>query len=91
MILNREKTSFDFIQNLYGNITKTVAKEYILKVDGQNPKKLRNLQGYLRFLHGKIKTDECEKLVRNLYDNRNYDIHTKTLKYELNYKLILEI
>lgn len=47
--------------------------------------------GYLRFLHAKIKTDGCEKLVCKLYDNRNYDIHTKTLKYELNYKLILEI
>ena len=87
MILNREKTSFDFIQNSYRNMMKIVAKEYILKVDGQNPKKLRNL----RFLHGKIKTDECEKLLCNLYDNRNYDIHTKTLKYALNYELILEI
>ena len=37
-----------------------------------------------------MKIDKCEKLVYNLYDNKNYVMHITAVKQALDYNLILQ-
>ena len=42
------------------------------------------------FLLERMKIGKCKKLVRNLYDKKNYVVHIRALKQALNHGLILK-
>ena len=52
-------------------------ERYIFEIDVIQLKKLHS---NLRFLPEKMKIEKCQKLVCNLYDKKEYVIHTKSLK-----------
>ena len=63
---------------------------YLLEVDFRYPKNLHNYQNNLLFMCAKMKIDEVEKLVPNLYYKRRYVIHVKALVQALEHGLIIE-
>ena len=63
---------------------------YILEVDVEYPKNLHDLHSDLPFLPERMKIDKCSKLVCNLYDNKNYVVHIRSLTQALNHGLILK-
>ena len=63
---------------------------YFLEVDVQYSEKLHELQDDLSFLPERIKIEQVEKLVTNLYDKTEYVIHIRKLKQALNRGLILK-
>ena len=66
-------------------------RSYILEVDVKYPKRLSNLHHCdLPILPERIKTDKCNKLVRNLYDKNNYAVHIRSLKQVLDHGMILK-
>ena len=65
-------------------------KGYILKVDVKYPKKLHDLHSDLPFVPERMKIDKCKKLVSNLYSNKKYVVHIRSLKQTLNHGLILK-
>ena len=79
------KSTKDFIINYDENND----KGYFLEVDVKYPKNLHDLHGDLPFLPERMKINKCSKLVCNLYDKKNYVVHTKLLKQALNHGLIL--
>ena len=60
------KIDEDFIKSYDENSN----KGYILEVDVKYPKNLHDLHGDLPFLPERMKIDECNKLVCNLYDKK---------------------
>ena len=54
------------------------------------PKNLHDLHSDLPFLPERMKIIKCNKLVWNLYDNKNYVVHIRSLKQALNHALILK-
>ena len=44
----------------------------------------------LQFLSERMKIEKCNKLVCNLYDRREYDVHIRALKQALNPGLIFK-
>ena len=65
-------------------------KGYILEVDVKYPKKLHDLHSDLPFLHERMETNKCKKLVCNLYDKNKYVVHINSLKQALNHGLKLK-
>ena len=65
-------------------------KDYILKVDVICPMHLQKIHRDLPFLPEIINIDKCQKLVCNLFEEKNYVIMIKALKLALNYGLMLE-
>ena len=61
-----------------------------LEVDVQYPKNLNNLHNELPFLPKRTKIQKVEKLVANLNDKEEYDIHMGNLKQALNDGLLLK-
>ena len=78
------KIDEDFIKN-YG---KDSDKGYILEADVEYPKHLHDLHSDLLFLPERMKIDKCNKLVCNLYDKKDYVVHIRSLRQELNDGLI---
>ena len=62
-------------------------KGYIFEVDVKYPKRLHELQSDLPFLHERMETNKCKKLVWNLYNKKKYVAHINTLKQALNHGL----
>ena len=62
-------------------------KGYIPKVDVKYPKKLHDLHSDLPFLPERMEINKCKKLVCNLYDQKKYVVHIKSLKQALNHGL----
>ena len=62
-------------------------KGYIFEVDVKYPKRLHELQSDLPFLHERMETNKCKKLVCNLYNKKKYVAHINTLKQALNHGL----
>ena len=52
-------------------------KGYFLEVDVQNPENLHNLHNNLSFLPERMKIEKDEKLVANLHDKTEYDVHIR--------------
>ena len=65
-------------------------KGYTLEVDFKYPTTLHGLHEDLPFLPERMKIGKCKKLVRNLYDKKNYVVHIRSLKQALNHGLILK-
>ena len=61
----------------------------IIEVDVEYFKDLHDLHNDLPFLPERMKINKCNKLVRNLYDKKNYDVHIRSLKQALSYGSIL--
>ena len=55
-------------------------KEYILEVDVEYPKDLHNLHSDLSFLSKRMETENCYKLVCNIYNKENYVVYVRGLK-----------
>ena len=80
------KIDEDFIKNYDENSD----KGYILEVDVEYPKNLRDLHSDLPFLPERLKIDKFKKLVCHLYDKKSYVVHIKSLKQALNHGLIIK-
>ena len=66
-------------------------KGYILEVDVEYPKYLHSFHNdFLPFSSERMKIKKCNKLIRNLYDKKQYFVHVRTLKQALNHGLILK-
>ena len=65
-------------------------KGYLLEVDIRYSKESHDLRNDLPFMCGKMVINKVEKLVPNLYDKKNYVIHTRALNQALKHGLILE-
>ena len=65
-------------------------KRYILEVDLKYPRKLHDLHIDLPFLPKRMKINICKKLLCNLCNKKNYVVHIKSLKQELNHGLKLK-
>ena len=76
--------------DLIENYDQDSDKGYIFEVDVEYPKNLHDLHSDLPFLPERAKTNKCNKLVCNLYDEKKYVIHVRSLKQALNNGLILK-
>ena len=63
-------------------------KAYFVNV--QYPENLHDFHNDLKFLPKRMKIEKIKKLVSNLHDKKEYIIHIKTLKQELNQELVLK-
>ena len=63
---------------------------YFLEVDVQYPEKLRKLHIVFTIFIWKSWIEKIEKLVTNLHDKTEYDVHVKNLKQALNHGLVLK-
>ena len=84
--LDSNKINEEFIKNCNENDK----KGYILEVAVKYPKELHDLHHDLPFLPERIEINRCKKLVCNLYDNKKYVVHIKTLKQASNHRLKLK-
>ena len=73
-----------------GGLPKRGSKGYLLEVDVKYPKELHDLHNDLPFMREKLKTNQVEKLVPNLYDKKKCVIHIRALDQALKHGLILE-
>ena len=60
---------------------------YFIEADIEYPKELHNKDSDLQFLPERMRVNECEKLVCNLYDKKDYVDHIRSLKQALNHGL----
>ena len=65
-------------------------KGYIIEVDVEYPKNLHDLHSDLPFSPERMKIDKCNKFVCNLYDEKDYVVHIRSLKQALNHWLMLK-
>ena len=77
-------------QNFEQNYDDGRDKEYIFQVDVGCPKRLQKIYSDLTYLYERKKIEKSQRLICNMYDNKNYIVHIKTLKLALYYRLILE-
>ena len=84
------KRLFEFNEDFIKNYDENSNKGYFLEVDVKYPKELHNLHSDLSFLPERLETEKCNKLVCNVYDKKNYVVHIRPLKQELNHGLILK-
>ena len=85
-----KKSMLKFNEEFIKNYDEDSDKGYILEVDAEYCKNLNYLKSDLLFLPEKMKINECNKLVCNLYDKNNYFVHIRSLKQALNPGLILK-
>ena len=62
---------------------------YLIVVDVEYPKNLHTLDSDLPFLPERMKINKCDKLVCNIQDKENYQVHILALKQALNHGLKL--
>ena len=79
-----------FNEGFIKNYDEESAKGYLLEVNVQYLKKIHELHNDLQFSPERKKIKTVEKLVTNLYDKNEYDIHIRNLKQALNHGLILK-
>ena len=89
MVLN-EKNVYKFNGELIKNYDEDSNKGYILEVDVEYPKDLHNLHSDLPFLSERMKIKKCNKLVCNLFDEKEYVFNLRPLKQALNHGLIFK-
>ena len=83
---NLSKIDEDFIKNYHENSD----KGYIPEVNVEYPKNLHNVHSDLPFLPERMKIGKCKNLVCNLYDEKSYAVHIRSIKQALNHRLILK-
>ena len=66
----------EFIKNYDENSD----KDYIIEIDIRYPRKLHDLHSDLPFLHKRMKTDKCKKLVCNLHNKKKKCCTYKIIK-----------
>ena len=79
-----------FKEDFTGNYDEDSNKGYFLEVDVEYPKILFTLHSDLPFLPERNKIKQCNQLVCNVHDKKNYVVHIKALKQALNHGLILK-
>ena len=84
-----EKLS-QFKEDFIKNYDEDSNKGYFLEVDVEYPKKLFTLHSDLPFLPERNKIKQCNQLVCNVHDKKNYVVHIRALKQALNHGLILK-
>ena len=84
--LDSNKINEEFIKNYNENDI----KGYILEVNVKYPKRLHELHSDLPFLSERLKVNNCEKLVCNLFNKKKYVAHINTSKQALNHGLKLK-
>ena len=84
-----EKLS-QFKEDFIKNYDEDSNKGYFLEVDVEYPKKLFSLHSDLPFLPERNKIKQCNQLVCNVHDKKNYAVHIRALKQALNHGLILK-
>ena len=90
MVLDGIKSNFKFNEKFINNFDEDSDIGYILKVDVEYPKNLRNIDNDLPFLRAKMKNEKCHKLTCNLYNKKNYVAHIRFLKQAINNGLVLK-
>ena len=65
-------------------------KGYLLEVDIAYPRELRDYHNEVPFMCERMKTNEVEKLIPNLYYKKRYIIHIRVLEQALKNGLVLE-
>ena len=76
-----------FTEDLIKNYDENTGKRYIFEVDVEYPKNLHKQHIDLQFLPGRMKINNCTKLVCSVHDKGNYSIHILALKQALNHGL----
>ena len=84
------KDKFTFVEEFIQDYDEDSDKGYILEADVKYPIELHELHSDLLFLPERMKIEECEKLVCNLYKKKNYITHIKTLRQALDHGLKLK-
>ena len=84
-----EKNVSKFDEDFIKNYDEDSNKGYTLEVDVEYPKDLHNLHSDLPFLPERMKIKNCNKLVRNSYDEKEYVVHIRALQEGLNHGLVL--
>ena len=79
-----------FNENFIKNYDEEGDGGYILEVDNEYSKNLRDLHSDLPFLPERMKINKCSKLVCNLNDKKKNVIHIRSLKQTLNNGLIFK-
>ena len=85
-----KRNTLKFNEDFIRNYDEESDKGYILEVDVEYPKNLRDLHSDLPFLPERMKINKCSKLVCNLYDKNNYVVHVRSLKQALEHGLIVK-
>ena len=85
-VRNVSKIDEDFIKNY----DEDGDFEFSLNVDIEYPKELHDLHSDLQLLPERMKINNYNKLVCNLYDKKNYVVHIRALKQTLKYGLKLK-
>ena len=89
MVLN-EKNVSKFNGELIKNYDEDSNEGYILEVDVEYHKDLHKLHSDLPFLSERMKIKKCNKLVCNLFDEKEYVFNLRPLKQALNHGLIFK-
>ena len=80
-----KKNVSKFDEGFMKNYDEDSNKGYIFEVDVKYPKNLHNLHRDLPYLSKRMKIKKCNKLVCNLYDNKEYVVHIRALKQILHH------
>ena len=83
-----KKNVSKFDEGFIKNYDEDSNKWYIFEVDVKYPKNLHNLHRDLPYLSKRMKIKKCNKLVCNLYDNKEYVVDIRALKQILHHWLI---
>ena len=89
MALNKKNIS-KFNEEFLKNYDEDSHKGYILVVDVKFSKTSHDSHSDLPFLHERMKSNKCDKLVCNLLDKNNYVVHMRILKQALYHGLMLK-
>ena len=87
---NNKTTEHVINEEFIKNYNENDNKGYILEVDVKYPKRLHELHSDLPFLSERMKTDKCNKLLYNLFNQKKYVTHINSLKQALNHGLKLK-
>ena len=75
---------------IVNELAKHEDQDYLLEVDVAYSRKLHDYHNDLPFMCAKMKINEVEKLVPNLYHKHKYVVQIKALRQAINYGLVLE-
>ena len=84
------KNISEFNEDFIGRYNDKSDEGQFLEVEVQYPEKLHDFQNDLPFLSEGMNIEKVEKLVANLHDKTEYDIHIRNLNQALNRGLVLK-
>ena len=80
---------YEFNEDFLRSYNKESNEGYFLEVDAQYPESLHEPHNDLQFLPKIKKIDIVKKFVANFHNKKEYIIHIRNLKQELNHRLVL--